>query len=190
MYSDLKCPGPSGEWIEELTEKPQHVSVHVLSSTTALMSWTSSQENYNGTIVSVVSLTCQKQKESQRLEKQYCTQVKEGKGRHWSAGVGLPHPLQPSFPGKARGAVLRSPRCIIVDRVTESQEIRAQASSITVASLLPLPFTFIPHSREFIEYLLCAGYCDGCRGPREFVSVLLLQRLQSRGYNLVRTMVK
>ncbi|KAK2101292.1 hypothetical protein P7K49_018958 [Saguinus oedipus] len=66
--------GPSGEWIEELTEKPQHVSVHVLSSTTALMSWTSSQENYNSTIVSVVSLTCQKQKESQRLEKQYCTQ--------------------------------------------------------------------------------------------------------------------
>lgn len=62
--------------MEELTEKPQHVSVHVLSSTTALMSWTSPQENYNSTIVSVVSLTCQKQKESQRLEKQYCTQVK------------------------------------------------------------------------------------------------------------------
>uniref|UniRef100_A0A4W2DWF6 Receptor-type tyrosine-protein phosphatase O n=1 Tax=Bos indicus x Bos taurus TaxID=30522 RepID=A0A4W2DWF6_BOBOX len=70
---------PSGEWIEELTEKPQHVSVHVLSSTTALMSWTSPQENYNGTIVSVVSLTCQKQKESQRLEKQYCTQVNSSK---------------------------------------------------------------------------------------------------------------
>ncbi|XP_073079326.1 receptor-type tyrosine-protein phosphatase O isoform X1 [Manis javanica] len=70
---------PSGEWIEELTEKPQHVSVHVLSSTTALMSWTSSQENYNGTIVSVVSLTCQKQKESQRLEKQYCIQVNSSK---------------------------------------------------------------------------------------------------------------
>lgn len=79
LCSYVKCSGPSGEWIEELTEKPQHVSVHVLSSTTALMSWTSSQENYNGTIVSVVSLTCQKQKESQRLEKQYCTQVKEQK---------------------------------------------------------------------------------------------------------------
>lgn len=78
LFSDLKHSGPSGEWIEELTEKPQHVSVHVLSSTTALMSWTSSQENYNGTIVSVVSLTCQKQKESQRLEKQYCIQVKGG----------------------------------------------------------------------------------------------------------------
>nr|XP_058138818.1 receptor-type tyrosine-protein phosphatase O isoform X3 [Dasypus novemcinctus] len=70
---------PSGEWIEELTEKPQHVSVHVLSATSALMSWTSSQESHNGTIVSVVSLTCQKQKESQRLEKQYCTQVNSSK---------------------------------------------------------------------------------------------------------------
>ncbi|KAL1775745.1 receptor-type tyrosine-protein phosphatase O isoform X2 [Sigmodon hispidus] len=69
----------TGEWIEELTEKPQHVSVQVLSSTTALISWTSSQENYNSTIVSVVSLTCQKQKESQRLEKQYCTQVNSSK---------------------------------------------------------------------------------------------------------------
>ncbi|XP_039360770.1 receptor-type tyrosine-protein phosphatase O isoform X7 [Mauremys reevesii] len=67
---------PTGEWIEELTEKPQHVSVTVLSSTTALMSWTSSQDSgSNNTIVSVVSLTCQKQKESQRLEKHYCTEV-------------------------------------------------------------------------------------------------------------------
>ncbi|XP_031794203.1 receptor-type tyrosine-protein phosphatase O isoform X2 [Sarcophilus harrisii] len=71
---------PLGEWIEELTEKPQHVRVNVLSSTTALMSWTSSQENdNNNTIVSVVSLTCQKQKESQRLEKHYCTQVNSSK---------------------------------------------------------------------------------------------------------------
>ncbi|XP_056655273.1 receptor-type tyrosine-protein phosphatase O isoform X2 [Monodelphis domestica] len=71
---------PLGEWIEELTEKPQHVRVNVLSSTTALMSWTSSQErDNNNTIVSVVSLTCQKQKESQRLEKHYCTQVNSSK---------------------------------------------------------------------------------------------------------------
>ncbi|XP_030334579.1 receptor-type tyrosine-protein phosphatase O isoform X3 [Strigops habroptila] len=67
---------PTGEWIEELTEKPQHVTVTVLSSTTALTSWTASQESGgNSTIVSVVSLTCQKQKESQRLEKHYCTEV-------------------------------------------------------------------------------------------------------------------
>lgn len=72
-------PGPTGEWIEELTEKPQHVTVTVLSSTTALTSWTASQESGgNGTIVSVVSLTCQKQKESQRLEKHYCTEVNGG----------------------------------------------------------------------------------------------------------------
>ncbi|NWY75223.1 PTPRO phosphatase, partial [Erithacus rubecula] len=67
---------PTGEWIEELTEKPQHVTVTVLSSTTALTSWTASQDSSgNSTIVSVLSLTCQKQKESQRLEKHYCTEV-------------------------------------------------------------------------------------------------------------------
>ncbi|NXB43992.1 PTPRO phosphatase, partial [Leucopsar rothschildi] len=67
---------PTGEWIEELTEKPQHVTVTVLSSTTALTSWTASPESSgNSTIVSVLSLTCQKQKESQRLEKHYCTEV-------------------------------------------------------------------------------------------------------------------
>ncbi|NXT62679.1 PTPRO phosphatase, partial [Chaetops frenatus] len=67
---------PTGEWIEELTEKPQHVTVTVLSSTTALASWTASHESSgNSTIVSVLSLTCQKQKESQRLEKHYCTEV-------------------------------------------------------------------------------------------------------------------
>ncbi|NXE89873.1 PTPRO phosphatase, partial [Menura novaehollandiae] len=67
---------PTGEWIEELTEKPQHVTVTVLSSTTALTSWTASLESgSNSTIVSVLSLTCQKQKESQRLEKHYCTEV-------------------------------------------------------------------------------------------------------------------
>ncbi|XP_016159414.1 PREDICTED: receptor-type tyrosine-protein phosphatase O [Ficedula albicollis] len=67
---------PTGEWIEELTEKPQHVTVRVLSSTTALTSWTASHDSSgNSTIVSVLSLTCQKQKESQRLEKHYCTEV-------------------------------------------------------------------------------------------------------------------
>lgn len=75
-------PGPTGEWIEELTEKPQRVTVTVLSSTTALTSWTASHESGgNSTIVSVLSLTCQKQKESQRLEKHYCTEVRS---RSWS----------------------------------------------------------------------------------------------------------
>ncbi|XP_034259210.1 receptor-type tyrosine-protein phosphatase O isoform X4 [Pantherophis guttatus] len=68
---------PTGELIEELTEKPQNVAVTVLSSTTASLSWTTSQETAgnNNTIMSIVSLTCQKQKESQRLEKHYCTEV-------------------------------------------------------------------------------------------------------------------
>ncbi|XP_070610376.1 receptor-type tyrosine-protein phosphatase O isoform X1 [Erythrolamprus reginae] len=68
---------PTGELIEELTEKPQNVAVTVLSATTASLSWTTSQETSgsNNTIVSIVSLTCQKQKESQRLEKHYCTEV-------------------------------------------------------------------------------------------------------------------
>ncbi|KAM6436934.1 receptor-type tyrosine-protein phosphatase O isoform 3-T4 [Liasis olivaceus] len=68
---------PTGELIEELTEKPRNVVVTVLSSTTASLSWTTSQETAgsNNTIVSIVSLTCQKQKESQRLEKHYCTEV-------------------------------------------------------------------------------------------------------------------
>uniref|UniRef100_A0A8C5WQL9 Fibronectin type-III domain-containing protein n=2 Tax=Laticauda laticaudata TaxID=8630 RepID=A0A8C5WQL9_LATLA len=68
---------PTGELIEELTEKPRDVVVTVLSTTTASLSWTTSQEiaGSNNTIVSIVSLTCQKQKESQRLEKHYCTEV-------------------------------------------------------------------------------------------------------------------
>ncbi|KAH0617104.1 hypothetical protein JD844_028760, partial [Phrynosoma platyrhinos] len=88
FVADLKEPGkytisvttfsPTGELIEELTEKPQNVMATVLSSTTAILSWTtSSQEssNSNNTIVSIVSLTCQKQKESQRLERHYCTEL-------------------------------------------------------------------------------------------------------------------
>ncbi|XP_013921037.1 PREDICTED: receptor-type tyrosine-protein phosphatase O, partial [Thamnophis sirtalis] len=73
---------PTGELIEELTEKPQNVAVTVLSTTTASLSWTTSQEasGSNTTIVSIVSLTCQKQKESQRLEKHYCTEVNSSSG--------------------------------------------------------------------------------------------------------------
>nr|XP_028601730.1 receptor-type tyrosine-protein phosphatase O isoform X2 [Podarcis muralis] len=67
---------PTGELIEELTEKPQNVIATVLTSTTASLSWTTSQETTStSTIISVVSLTCQKQKESQRLEKHYCSEV-------------------------------------------------------------------------------------------------------------------
>ncbi|XP_063785523.1 receptor-type tyrosine-protein phosphatase O isoform X2 [Pseudophryne corroboree] len=66
---------PDGKWFEELTERPANVTVTILNSTTALVSWTSSLTNSTDTIVSVKSQTCHKQKESQRLEKHYCTEV-------------------------------------------------------------------------------------------------------------------
>lgn len=125
--------------MEELTEKPRHVSVHVLSSTTALMSWTSSQENYNGTIVSVVSLTCQKQKESQRLEKQYCTQVKEG--------IGSPAAAQPRRQsGEAtREAGLRS---LVLSEPGQERGMSVHGSWVTVIFLFPLRVaaSFLFHS--------------------------------------------
>uniref|UniRef100_A0A8C5PGA9 Protein tyrosine phosphatase receptor type O n=1 Tax=Leptobrachium leishanense TaxID=445787 RepID=A0A8C5PGA9_9ANUR len=66
---------PDGTWFEELTEKPKRVSVKLLNSTAALVSWVSSQTSGNATIVSVMSETCSKAKESQRLEKHYCKEV-------------------------------------------------------------------------------------------------------------------
>ena len=105
------------------------MSVHVLSSTTALMSWTS--PHYNGTIVSVVSLTCQKQKESQRLEKQYCTQVKERKGSRAHS----PPAAQP--PSRCKGATVASScaKVSLVHHGYRGQEVSAQGSAITVAFL-------------------------------------------------------
>ncbi|XP_063302674.1 receptor-type tyrosine-protein phosphatase O isoform X2 [Pelobates fuscus] len=66
---------PSGTWFEELTEKPKRVSVKLLNSTAAVVSWTSSNTNSKESIVSVISQTCNKPKESQRLEKHYCKEV-------------------------------------------------------------------------------------------------------------------
>ncbi|CAH2278602.1 Receptor-type tyrosine- phosphatase O [Pelobates cultripes] len=66
---------PSGTWFEELTEKPKRVSVKLLNSTAAVVSWTSSNTNDKESIVSVISQTCNKPKESQRLEKHYCKEV-------------------------------------------------------------------------------------------------------------------
>ncbi|XP_053320347.1 receptor-type tyrosine-protein phosphatase O isoform X2 [Spea bombifrons] len=71
---------PTGEWFEELTEKPKEVKVKLLNSTAALVSWTSSYSENNGTIISVVSQTCAKPKESQRLEKHYCKEVNSTSG--------------------------------------------------------------------------------------------------------------
>ncbi|KAM5171924.1 receptor-type tyrosine-protein phosphatase O-like [Mantella aurantiaca] len=66
---------PDGKWFEELKEKPKNLTVKTLNSTAALVLWTSSMASSSGAIVSVRSLTCQKQKESQRLEKYYCKEV-------------------------------------------------------------------------------------------------------------------
>lgn len=65
---------PSGELLEELRERPQAVSVRLLDSTTAAVSWASSSENHNGSLVSVVSTTCLKPSLSQRMENTYCSE--------------------------------------------------------------------------------------------------------------------
>ncbi|KAM4036979.1 receptor-type tyrosine-protein phosphatase O isoform 2-T2 [Anomaloglossus baeobatrachus] len=66
---------PEGKWFEELTERAENVTVNALNSTAALVTWTSFRESSKEFIVSVKSQTCQKQKESQLLEKQYCEEV-------------------------------------------------------------------------------------------------------------------
>ncbi|XP_072000902.1 receptor-type tyrosine-protein phosphatase O-like [Engystomops pustulosus] len=67
---------PEGKWFEELMERPVNVSVTALNSTSALVSWTSSLTTSSSQfIVSVKSQTCQKQKASHRLEKEYCREV-------------------------------------------------------------------------------------------------------------------
>ncbi|KAG7232443.1 hypothetical protein INR49_008863, partial [Caranx melampygus] len=47
--------GVAGELLEELRERPQGVSVRLLDSSTAAISWASSSENHNGSLVSVNS---------------------------------------------------------------------------------------------------------------------------------------
>ncbi|XP_064417100.1 receptor-type tyrosine-protein phosphatase O [Latimeria chalumnae] len=71
---------PTGEWFQELTEKPSNVSVKLLSSTMAIVSWSSLMGITNDTIVSVVSLTCKKQKQSQRIEKEHCSETNSSSG--------------------------------------------------------------------------------------------------------------
>ncbi|XP_072233557.1 receptor-type tyrosine-protein phosphatase O isoform X2 [Leuresthes tenuis] len=64
---------PDGELLEELRERPQAVSVRLLDSSTAAVSWASSQ-NHNGSLVSVLSTTCLKPSLSQRMENTYCSE--------------------------------------------------------------------------------------------------------------------
>lgn len=63
-----------GELLEELRERPQAVSVRLLDSSTAAISWAPSSQNHNGSLVSVVSTTCLKPSLSQRMENTYCSE--------------------------------------------------------------------------------------------------------------------
>ncbi|XP_013876185.1 receptor-type tyrosine-protein phosphatase O [Austrofundulus limnaeus] len=66
--------GPDGELLEELRERPQAVSIRLLDSSTAAVSWAPSSQNHNGSLVSVVSTTCLKPTLSQRMENTFCTE--------------------------------------------------------------------------------------------------------------------
>uniref|UniRef100_A0A3B1K4P1 Protein tyrosine phosphatase receptor type O n=1 Tax=Astyanax mexicanus TaxID=7994 RepID=A0A3B1K4P1_ASTMX len=65
---------PTGEWLEQPTERPQAVSVKMLGTSTASVSWAPSIQSHNGSLVSVVSLTCLKPSLSQRMENTYCSE--------------------------------------------------------------------------------------------------------------------
>nr|XP_046235193.1 receptor-type tyrosine-protein phosphatase O isoform X2 [Scatophagus argus] len=65
---------PGGELLEELRERPQAVSVRLLDSSTAAVSWAPSPENHNGSLVSVVSTTCLRPSLSQRMENTFCSE--------------------------------------------------------------------------------------------------------------------
>ncbi|XP_029968959.1 receptor-type tyrosine-protein phosphatase O isoform X2 [Salarias fasciatus] len=65
---------PSGELLEELRERPQAVSIRLLDSSTAAVSWAPPTQSHNGSVVSVVSTTCLKPSLSQRMESAYCSE--------------------------------------------------------------------------------------------------------------------
>ncbi|KAJ8373850.1 hypothetical protein SKAU_G00044300 [Synaphobranchus kaupii] len=65
---------PSGEWFEQPKERPQAVSVRMLGSNMGAVSWGPSSESHNGSLVSVLSLTCLKPSLSQRMENTYCSE--------------------------------------------------------------------------------------------------------------------
>uniref|UniRef100_A0A8C9RI04 protein-tyrosine-phosphatase n=1 Tax=Scleropages formosus TaxID=113540 RepID=A0A8C9RI04_SCLFO len=63
---------PGGEWFEQPAERPQAVSVTLLGPSTAAVSWAPGAEGRNGSLVSVLSLTCLKPSLGQRTESTYC----------------------------------------------------------------------------------------------------------------------
>ncbi|XP_057710545.1 receptor-type tyrosine-protein phosphatase O isoform X2 [Corythoichthys intestinalis] len=64
--------GPDGQVLTEPRQRPRAVTVHLLDSGTAAVSWAPSSENRDGSVVSVVSTTCLKPGPSQRMESNYC----------------------------------------------------------------------------------------------------------------------
>ncbi|XP_061663501.1 receptor-type tyrosine-protein phosphatase O [Syngnathoides biaculeatus] len=66
--------GPDGEVLGELRQRPQAVTVRLLDSSTAAVSWAPSSEPHDGRLVSVLSTTCLKPPLSQRMESNYCTE--------------------------------------------------------------------------------------------------------------------
>uniref|UniRef100_A0A8C1R9J0 Protein tyrosine phosphatase receptor type O n=1 Tax=Cyprinus carpio TaxID=7962 RepID=A0A8C1R9J0_CYPCA len=65
---------PAGEWMEQPQERPQAVSVKMLDSSTAAVSWAPSRHRYNGSLISVLSLTCLRPSINQRMENTYCSE--------------------------------------------------------------------------------------------------------------------
>ncbi|KAL2102898.1 hypothetical protein ACEWY4_002066 [Coilia grayii] len=65
---------PSGEWLEQPKERPHSVNVRMLTSSTAAVTWAPSAESHNGSLVSVLSMTCLKPSLSQRMENTYCSE--------------------------------------------------------------------------------------------------------------------
>ncbi|XP_057180744.1 receptor-type tyrosine-protein phosphatase O isoform X1 [Triplophysa rosa] len=66
--------GASGDWMEQPQERPRAVSVKMLDSSTAAVSWAPSRHRYNGSLISVLSLTCMQPSISQRMESTYCSE--------------------------------------------------------------------------------------------------------------------
>ncbi|XP_037098628.1 receptor-type tyrosine-protein phosphatase O isoform X5 [Syngnathus acus] len=66
--------GSKGELLRELRQRPRAVTVRLLDSSTAAVSWARSSEAHDGSIVSVVSTTCLKPSLSQRMESDYCSE--------------------------------------------------------------------------------------------------------------------
>ncbi|XP_076862509.1 receptor-type tyrosine-protein phosphatase O isoform X2 [Brachyhypopomus gauderio] len=65
---------PTGEWLEQPRERPRAVSVRMLGASTAAVSWAPPTHSHNGSLVSVMSLTCLKPSLSQRMENTYCSE--------------------------------------------------------------------------------------------------------------------